>query len=134
MVDEIEARGTRMARLWLKIAVTYLLVGGALGVFMGATEKFQFAPVHAHINLLGWVSMALAGLIYHFYPRAGGSKLGMTHFWMHNLVLPPAMVVLFLSFLGHPELVPALAVLSVLLLLTLAVFAANVYMNLGPSR
>ena len=134
MATDIEARGARLARLWLKIAVTYLLVGATAGVFMGATEKFQFAPVHAHINLLGWASMALAGLIYHFYPRAGGSKLGVTHFWMHNLVLPPSMVLLGVMLSGRPELGPVVGVFSVLLLLTLVVFAANIYMNVKPSN
>ncbi|HSC48491.1 MAG TPA: cytochrome-c oxidase [Gammaproteobacteria bacterium] len=134
MATDIEARGARLARLWLKIAVTYLLVGATAGVFMGATEQFQFAPVHAHINLLGWVSMALAGLIYHFYPRAGGSKLGVAHFWMHNLVLPPSMVLLAVMLGGRPELEPVVGIFSVLLLLTLVVFATNIYMNVKPSN
>ena len=134
MATDIEARGARLARLWLKIAVTYLLVGATVGVYMGATQQFLFVPVHAHFNLLGWASMALAGLIYHFYPRAGGSKLGVAHFWMHNLILPPTMLLLAYMLSGHPELGPVVGVFSVLLLLTLVVFAANLYMNLEPSR
>lgn len=130
MATDIEARGTRMARLWILIAVTYLVVGAGLGVFMGATKAFQYIPVHAHVNLLGWASMALAGLIYDRYPRAGGSKLGIAHFWMHNLVLPVSMIVLFVMFSGHPGLDPVAAVCAVLLALTLLVFAVNLYLNM----
>lgn len=40
------------------------LVGMSLGMGMGMSEDFTLAPVHAHLNLLGWVTMALYGL-YH---------------------------------------------------------------------
>ena len=42
-------------------AVLYALLGMSLGMFMGATEDFTLAPVHAHINLLGWATLALMG-------------------------------------------------------------------------
>ena len=130
MANDIEARGARMARLWILIAVTYLVVGATVGVIMGARMDFTFAPVHAHINLLGWASMALAGLIYDRFPQAGGSRLGVAHFWLHNSVLPGLMVVLFLFLGGNQSLGPVLGIFSVLMLLTLALFATNLWMNL----
>lgn len=134
MID-IEARGKRLARRFILIAVTYLLVGAGLGVYMGATRAFQFAPVHAHLNLLGWASMALAGLIYDRFPAAGASRLGLLHFWMHNLVLPASMIVLFASIAGAAVPDALLAVLAILLWLALFVFALNLYQNLktGPA-
>lgn len=69
---------------FLKIAVVYLVIGAALGLFMGITQKFVLAPVHAHLLLLGWASLALAGLVYHFYPVAGETRLARVHFWLHN--------------------------------------------------
>ena len=71
MEVSLEQRGARMARVWLKIAVLYLLAGSTFGLIMGLTHQFQFAPVHAHANLLGWASLALAGLIYWLCPQAG---------------------------------------------------------------
>lgn len=133
MTDNIEIRGRQMARLWLLIAVTYLLVGASVGVFMGASESFTFAPVHAHINLLGWASMALAGLIYDRFPRAGGSRLGIAHFWMHVLVLPVLMVLLAMFLAGNSSLGPVVGIVSILMLVTLLLFAINLYMNLGKS-
>ena len=49
------------ATTWLKLAIAYLIVGVGFGIAMGATENFTLRPVHAHINLLGWTTMALAG-------------------------------------------------------------------------
>jgi len=40
------------------------LTGMSLGIWMGMHEDFTLAPVHAHINLLGWVTLSLYGL-YH---------------------------------------------------------------------
>ena len=36
----------------------------ALGIAMAMRQDFTLAPAHAHLNLLGWVSMALYGLYY----------------------------------------------------------------------
>jgi cbb3-type cytochrome oxidase subunit 1 len=38
--------------------------GISLGIHMGLSQDFTLAPAHAHLNLLGWVSMAIYGL-YH---------------------------------------------------------------------
>jgi hypothetical protein len=40
------------------------LSGMGLGIAMGVGQDFSLAPVHAHLNLLGWVTMALYGLYY----------------------------------------------------------------------
>ena len=41
-----------------------------LGIYMGMHEDFTLAPVHAHINLLGWVTLALYGLYHRGVERA----------------------------------------------------------------
>ena len=41
-----------------------------LGIVMGMQHDFTLAPAHAHLNLLGWVSMAIYGL----YHRAADSR------------------------------------------------------------
>src|SRR5690348_15436275 len=41
-----------------------LLSGMMLGEYMGAHENFTLSPLHAHINLLGWVTLALYGTFY----------------------------------------------------------------------
>lgn len=45
-------------------AICAALVGMSLGIVMGVRQDFSLAPAHAHLNLLGWVTMALFGL-YH---------------------------------------------------------------------
>jgi hypothetical protein len=47
---------------------------------MGAREDFQLVPVHAHLNLAGWATLALFGLTYRSYPELSSTKLAFYHF------------------------------------------------------
>lgn len=109
MNSMLEQRGARMALIWLKLAVLYLLIGVVFGLVMGITHSFEYIPVHAHINLLGWASLGLAGVIYHLFPRAGGHWLGLAHFWLHNLGLPVFVIGLLVMLAGHPGAMPVVA-------------------------
>ena len=71
-----------MGLRFLKIAVVYLLIGALLGLGMGIAQNFALIPVHAHLLLLGWASLALAGVVYHLYPAASTTRLARIHFWM----------------------------------------------------
>lgn len=64
---------------FLMLATVMLLVGVTLGIMMGASQDFQLMPVHAHINLVGWASLALFGLTYRAYPELASRKLAAAH-------------------------------------------------------
>ena len=65
---------------FLLLATVLLICGATLGIVMGAREDFQLVPVHAHLNLAGWASLALFGLTYRAYPELGATKLAGYHF------------------------------------------------------
>lgn len=116
--------------IWLKLAVVYLICGIAMGIAMGASENFTLRPVHAHINLLGWTTMALAGLIYTVFPEAGASKLAKAHFWLMNLSVPVMMATLAMVLLGNLTVIPVLAISEIVAAIGVLAFAANIFMNL----
>ncbi|MEN3295996.1 MAG: hypothetical protein V7642_5249 [Burkholderiales bacterium] len=116
--------------IWLKLAVLYLMIGVALGIIMGASENFTLRSVHAHINLLGWATMALAGLIYSVFPQAGQSRLAKIHFWLHNIALPVLLVSLTFLMLGNKQVVPLLGGAEIIAAIGIIVFAANIFLNL----
>ena len=122
-----------MGLRFIRIAVVYLVVGATLGLGMGMAQRFTLAPVHAHIVLLGWASLALAGIVYHLYPAAGETRLARIHFWLHNLGLPCFMVALALMLLGREWILPFLAGSATTVLVGLFVFAANVFLNIRPA-
>jgi hypothetical protein len=117
--------------IWLKLAVLYLVLGIGLGIVMGATRDFSLRSVHAHINLLGWATTALAGLIYSIFPRAGESRLATIHFWLHNISLPVMMLALSFLLFGNEKVVPVLVAAELTAALGVIVFAANIFINLG---
>lgn len=116
---------------FIKISVVYFVIGVCIGMFMSMTEKFDFTPVHTHINLLGWVSMALAGLIYVAFPKAGETILAKVHFWLHNISLPIMMIGLAFLVSGVTAATPAVATGGTLMVLGIIVFAINILKNIN---
>jgi hypothetical protein len=50
-----------IARLYIKLGPTWLVVGMALGIYMGMTKSFALMPLHAHINLVGFACHTCSG-------------------------------------------------------------------------
>ncbi len=86
--------------------------------------------MHAHLALLGWASLALAGVIYHLYPNAALTLLARIHFWLHNIGLPFFMVGLGVVLTGHPAAIPVVSISASAVIVGLAAFTANVLMNI----
>jgi hypothetical protein len=64
--------------------VLFAIVGMGVGIWMGSTGPavFNFAPVHAHINLVGWATLMLFGLWYRGQAVAAGTTLAEVHYWV----------------------------------------------------
>lgn len=124
-----------MSQRLLKIAVIYALIGMVMGIAMGITENFASRPVHTHINLLGWVSMAVVALCYRAFPALAESALAKAHFWLHNLGLPVMMVGVWHIVHNNPELGhPVTGIGSLAVFAAMACFALNVWRNVGASH
>ena len=70
---------------FLLLATVLLICGATLGIVMGAREDFQLVPVHAHLNLAGWASLALFGLTYRAYPELAATRLAGYHFFVSGI-------------------------------------------------
>ncbi|MDW4498159.1 hypothetical protein R5H30_09225 [Sulfitobacter sp. D35] len=60
--------------------IVAVIVGMVWGLQMGASQDHTMAPAHAHLNLLGWVSLSIFAVYYHLVPRAEDSRLAKLHF------------------------------------------------------
>lgn len=74
-----------ISRNFLVIGGLYLLLGITLGSYMGGSGDHSLSPVHAHINLLGFVLMTVFGLGYRLIPALAESGLARVHFWLHQI-------------------------------------------------
>ena len=119
------------ARL-IRIAAVYLAVGVTMGIVMGITHQFTLAPVHAHINLLGWASLGIMGVVYHVYPAAGATRLARVHFWIHNIALPVFMVGLGLALTGHEAALPVAIAGALTVAIGILVFVVNIFLTIRP--
>ncbi len=117
--------GIRMIR----IAAAYLVIGVVMGIAMGVAGDFRLSSVHAHLLLLGWAAMSIAGIVYIVVPACGRTRLASLHFWTHNAGLPVMMAGLVMLVYGIRDAEKAIAGGSMLLLAAVAVFAINVFTN-----
>lgn len=54
----------RISYAFFSLAALCGLTGMMWGIHMGATQDFLTHPAHAHLNLVGWVSLAIMGAFY----------------------------------------------------------------------
>lgn len=90
--------------LWFVFAcIIYSIIGFSWGALMGGVADFRhfvdqrmfgklIVRAHTHINLLGWVEMAIFAAVYYIVPRLAkrpiySVKLVKVHFWIHNFGL-----------------------------------------------
>ncbi len=64
--------------LSFRAAVTFVVIGMIWGLVMAASGDHSTLAGHAHLNLLGWVSLFLFGIFYHLHPALNASKLATT--------------------------------------------------------
>jgi len=124
----MDERRMNMSRKMIAGSAIYFVLGALMGMGMSISEDYTLSPVHAHINLLGWVSMALGGIVYHLFPNAAASKLGKWHFWLHMIGIPIMMAGLAAMLLtGDKAMIPIVSVGSVMVVAGVILFMINAF-------
>ena len=118
-------------RRFIAVAILYALVGQGLGIYMGATKAFEYRDVHAHLNLVGWATLALAGLIYRSYPELAKRALARWHFWFANAGALLLMIGIYVVVLYDFE--PPVIIGALLTITGTALLALNFYRGVGES-
>ena len=101
---------TRYTLWFIYACIIYSIIGFSWGAMMGGIAEFRhfvdhrlhgnlIVRAHTHVNLLGWVEMAIFGAVYYIIPRLVkrpiySMRLVKVHFWLHNFGLI-GMVVFF---------------------------------------
>lgn len=118
------------SRNFMVIASLYIIIGVGIGMYMGGSNDRTLVPVHAHINLLGFVLPMVFGITYHLFPAAGGSALARAHFWLHQigaLVLLVMLTLLLTGNIAESAMFPVAPIAELAVLLGLFAFAVNVF-------
>lgn len=63
-------------------AVVMVIAGMVWGIVMAISKDHSTMPAHAHLNLLGWVSLFLFGMYYRLHPEIDRSTIASIQVWI----------------------------------------------------
>jgi len=101
--------------IFITTALLCLLVGEGLGIYMGISQNFTLSPAHAHLNMLGWVTLGAFGLMHRAFPGLATSRLAGAQCALaiiFNLAMPAGLAFMLM---GGAATIVKLASLGVLL-------------------
>jgi len=117
----------RLAGLYFRTAIVFLLVGIAMGLQMAISGDHNVIGPHAHANLLGWVTMAIFGGYYALNPAKAQGKLAAAQYWIYTAGVVVLVPSLYMLYLGYTAFEPLTAIASLVILLGVILFAVIIY-------
>jgi hypothetical protein len=119
----------RGVALWFfASAVVYVTCGMVFGIWMSASHDHQLSGAHAHLNLVGWVTMALFGVFYHLVPSAAAGRLATLHFALATIgvwLMVPGIVLAIRGVTEIPVILGSFSTLASMLLFLYVVIRSS---------
>jgi hypothetical protein len=108
-------------------AVLFVLAGMVWGLQMAISDDHSAFPAHAHLNLLGWVSLFLFGIYYRLNPALDASRAAIVQvgIWCIGTVI--MVIGVGLVHTGHESGDPIAAVGAIMVFVGMAHFAWLVF-------
>lgn len=93
--------------LYLFLAALSMVAGVYIGMRMGLRHDYTLLPVHVHLNLVGWTSLALFGLSFRAVPELAQSRLAVVQLLLSapSGILFPVSIYLAMQEVRWPSLV-----------------------------
>jgi hypothetical protein len=102
----------------------FALCGMVWGIVMSATHDHTLSPAHGHLNLIGFVVMAVSGTFYALSPGAAASRLAAIHYWLSLAAVLAIVPGIVMAISGSGEALAKIG--SVLTFAAMALFAFQV--------
>jgi len=113
--------------LSFRAAVLMVIAGMIWGIVMGISQDHSTMPAHAHLNLLGWVSLFLFGIYYHLHPTVDVNRLAAGQVWVWIVATIILTIGVGLVHSGHAIGDPIAAVSSLVVLADALLFGWLVF-------
>lgn len=112
----------KASSLSFQAAVLFVIAGMIWGIQMAISQDHSAFPAHAHLNLLGWVSLFLIGFYYRLHPKLDHSRaaLAQVSIWCFATIVLAVGVGLVHT--GHMAGDPIAAIGSLLILADMLMF------------
>lgn len=116
-----------------RAACLLAIAGVGVGIAMAASKNHALMPAHAHLNLLGWVSLFLFGIYYRLHPAVDGTRLALAQvgLWIVGTVV--LTIAVGAIHLGYEAFEPMAAVSSLVVLVALGLFTVQVFRSDVPA-
>lgn len=98
------------------------IVGMAWGIVMAISQNHSAMPAHAHLNLLGWVSLFLFGIYYHLHASLDVSRIARAQVWIWIVGTIALTIGVGLLHTGHPSGEPLAGIGSIVVLADMLLF------------
>jgi hypothetical protein len=128
----------KASSLSYRLAVLFVITGMAMGIGMAASQNHAIMPAHAHLNLLGWVSLFLFGIYYERRPALDASRIARLQVGLWSVGTVVLTVAVAAIHLGYTAMDPvaglaSLLVLGAMLLFAYCVFRPTVFIEGAPT-
>ncbi len=117
----------KASSLSFQAAVVLVVAGMIWGIVMAASGDHAAMPAHAHLNLLGWVSLFLFGIYYHLHPAVDRSRTALVQVWVWIVATVILTIGVGLVHTGHEIGDPIAAVSSLIVLADMLLFGWLVF-------
>jgi len=126
----------RVSAAFFAVGVLCVLTGMLWGMHMAESDNMVTMPAHAHLNLLGWVTMALYGTFYALEKDTYLPKLAWANFVVSaaSIVIMIPTLAVFLSNGNDPKYIPILIAGEGLAILGMLIFGISVFRELFRRR
>lgn len=126
-------------KLLIRFSAIYALIGAFIGSHMAGSGDYAFRPLHAHILLVGWLSLFAFGVYYRIFSIPKSSVLSKIHVWsavIGSFGLTVGMWLYFVKPIAGIETVNLLFFIigGSVLLISFAVFAIMTFVQGGFIR
>ena len=116
----------RVSLAFFTVAALCGLVGMLWGMHMGMSQDFTMRPAHAHLNLLGWVTLAIMGGFYVLAGERASPKLAWTNFFLSSAGVIIAIPMLAQVLAGNTALGPMMVWPEILIVAGMVTFIISV--------
>jgi hypothetical protein len=117
----------KASSLSFQSAVLFALVGMVWGLPMGISNDHSAFPAHAHLNLLGFVSLFLFGFYYRMHPSLDQSRFAFAQVWIWIVGTIIMTIGVALVHTGHKSSDPAAATGSIIVIAAMLTFGWLVF-------
>jgi peptidoglycan/LPS O-acetylase OafA/YrhL len=117
----------KASSLSFQAAVVLVVAGMIWGIVMAASGDHAAMPAHAHLNLLGWVSLFLFGIFYHLHPAIDRSRAALVQASIWIVATIVLSIGVGLVHTGHDIGDPIAAVSSIVILADMLLFGWLVF-------